>query len=75
MIIRYVHFGYRDFWQRLDRGESINNKFLHLAKNSRPVWLEANYVPVQDRRGRVIKIVKLASDITASTGDAQEQRD
>ncbi|MDU5782170.1 MAG: PAS domain-containing methyl-accepting chemotaxis protein [Pantoea sp.] len=65
---------YRDFWLRLKRGESFSDKFLRLAKHSRPVWLEANYVPVQDRNGRVVKIVKLATDITARIVDAQEQR-
>lgn len=65
---------YREFWQRLNRGEGFSDKFLRVAKHSRPIWLEANYVPVQDRHGRVIKIVKLASDITARIMDAQEQR-
>jgi len=65
---------YRDFWLRLNRGESFSDKFLRVAKNSRPVWLEANYVPVQDRHGRVFKIVKLATDITGHINDAQEQR-
>lgn len=65
---------YGQFWQRLARGESFSDKFLRLAKNQRPIWLEANYVPVQDRHGRVIKIVKLASDITSHIQDAQEQR-
>lgn len=65
---------YKDFWLRLNRGESFSDKFLRVAKNSRPVWLEANYVPVQDRHGRVFKIVKLATDITSHINDAQEQR-
>jgi len=65
---------YNDFWLRLNRGESFSDKFLRVAKNSRPVWREANYVPVQDRHGRVFKIVKLATDITGHINDAQEQR-
>ena len=65
---------YNHFWQRLRRGESFSNKFLRVAKNNRPLWLEANYVPVQDRNGRVIKIVKLATDITDHILDVQEQR-
>ena len=65
---------YSDFWLRLNRGESFSDKFLRVAKNSRPVWLEASYVPVQDRHGRVFKIVKLATDITGHINDAQEQR-
>lgn len=65
---------YGDFWRRLNRGEAFSDKFLRVAKNSRPIWLEANYVPVQDRSGRVIKIIKLATDITGHIVDAQEQR-
>lgn len=65
---------YAQFWQRLQRGESFSDKYLRLAKNGRPVWLEANYVPVKDKNGRVIKIVKLASDITSRITDALEQR-
>ncbi|WP_312044771.1 PAS domain-containing methyl-accepting chemotaxis protein [Erwinia sp.] len=65
---------YGQFWQRLARGESFSDKFLRLGKNNRTIWLEANYVPVRDRRGRVVKIVKLASDITRRIQDAQEQR-
>jgi len=65
---------YQDFWLRLNRGESFSDKFLRVAKNSRPVWLEANYVPVRNRQGRVIKIVKLATDITGHVNEAQEQR-
>lgn len=65
---------YQTFWQRLERGESFSNKFLRLDKQRNPVWLEANYVPVRDRRGKVVKIIKLASDITAHVLDAQEQR-
>ncbi|ADU70611.1 PAS domain-containing methyl-accepting chemotaxis protein [Pantoea sp. At-9b] len=65
---------YADFWRRLNRGEAFSDKFLRVAKHSRPIWLEANYVPVQDRSGRVIKIIKLATDITGHIVDAQEQR-
>lgn len=65
---------YQAFWQRLERGESFSNKFLRLDKQGRPVWLEANYVPVRNHSGKVIKIIKLASDITAHVLDAQEQR-
>jgi methyl-accepting chemotaxis protein len=65
---------YQAFWQRLQRGESFSNKFLRLDKQRNPVWLEANYVPVRDRSGKMIKIIKLASDITAHVLDAQQQR-
>ncbi|UCB29964.1 PAS domain S-box protein [Duffyella gerundensis] len=66
--------GYAAFWQRLRTGDSLSSKFLRLAKNGRPVWLEAHYVPVKDRSGKVFKIVKLATDITSHIVDAQEKR-
>ncbi len=65
---------YDRFWKRLAAGESFSDKFLRLTKSGQPVWLEAHYVPVLNRRGETVKIVKLASDITQRIADAQEQR-
>ena len=62
------------FWQRLRNGESFSDKFMRLTKSGRPVWLEAHYIPVKDPQGRVVKIVKLASDITSHVEDVLEQR-
>lgn len=55
---------YTQFWQRLSRGESFSDKFLRLAKGNRPVWLEASYIPVTNRRGEVIRVIKIAADIS-----------
>ncbi|TPV22032.1 methyl-accepting chemotaxis protein [Pantoea anthophila] len=55
---------YQRFWQRLAAGESFSDKYLRLANGMRPVWLEASYIPVTDRRGRVFKIIKIAADIS-----------
>lgn len=65
---------YTRFWQRLARGESFSDKFLRLTKSGQKIWFEANYVPIRNRKGNVIKIVGLASDITARTIAAQEQK-
>lgn len=65
---------YALFWQRLRSGESFSNKFMRMTKSGAPIWLEAHYIPVKDRRGRVVRIVKLASDITDRIEDALEQR-
>lgn len=64
---------YRRFWQRLAAGESFSDKYLRLAKGMRPVWLEASYIPVTDRRGRVFKIVKIAADISERMQSSLEQ--
>ncbi|MGB9097784.1 methyl-accepting chemotaxis protein [Erwinia sp.] len=64
---------YKRFWERLAAGENFSDKYLRLAKGKRPVWLEASYIPVTDKRGRVFKIIKIASDITSRMQYALEQ--
>lgn len=64
---------YRLFWQRLAAGESFNDKYLRLAKGGRSVWLEASYIPVTDSTGRVVKVVKIAADISSRMQSALEQ--
>ena len=55
---------YRDFWERLRRGEFIASRFKRLDASGRTVWLEASYNPVFDAHERLVKIVKFATDIT-----------
>lgn len=57
---------YRRFWQRLAQGEFIRERFLRLDKQGHDVWLEATYNPVRDASGRVTKVIKLATDISAN---------
>lgn len=64
---------YAQFWQRLARGESFSGKYLRFAKGERPVWLEASYIAVPDRRGRVFRIIKIAADISERMQSALEQ--
>lgn len=64
---------YSQFWQRLARGESFSGQYLRLAKGNRSVWLEASYIPVSDRRGRVIRVIKIAADISERVHSALEQ--
>ena len=64
---------YQSFWSRLGNGEFINDRFLRLDKQGRELWLEASYNPVRDTTGRVIKVVKIATDVTAQVQKEQEQ--
>lgn len=57
--------GYIDFWRRLNAGDFFSGQFKRIAKSGKTVWLEASYNPVYDRDGKLIKIIKFASDITA----------
>lgn len=55
---------YISFWDNLRKGESQSGEFKRNALDGSSVWLLANYTPVIDRQGNVIKVVKLANDIT-----------
>jgi methyl-accepting chemotaxis protein len=56
---------YRQLWERLNRGEFVAGEFKRLAKGQREVWLQASYNPIMDVSGRVTRVVKFATDITA----------
>jgi methyl-accepting chemotaxis protein len=56
---------YRQFWDRLKRGEFDRGQYKRIAKGGREVWLQATYNPVLDAGGRPVKVVKFATDITA----------
>lgn len=56
---------YSQFWKRLGAGEFYQGQFRRRSRSGRTVWLEASYNPVFDARGRIIKVVKYAADITS----------
>ena len=55
---------YREFWAKLGRGEFDAREYRRIGKGGRNVWIQASYSPVIDSRGKVLKVVKVASDIT-----------
>ena len=42
----------------------MSGRFPRVARDGREIWLEASYNPVLGADGRVVKVVKVASDIT-----------
>ncbi|MEQ1717427.1 MAG: PAS domain-containing methyl-accepting chemotaxis protein [Hyphomicrobium sp.] len=60
---------YRKFWERLNQGEYISEKFHRIAKGGKDVWIEASYNPVLDANGKPYKIVKFATDVTSIEND------
>ncbi len=61
----YANSGeYRDFWERLGRGEYQAGEFKRIDKSGHEVWIQASYNPILDTNGRPFKIVKYASNIT-----------
>lgn len=55
---------YTQFWNDLAEGKLYSGEFKRIAKDGSPVWLEAVYAPVRDEMNRVVKVVKIATDIT-----------
>ncbi|MEC5399083.1 methyl-accepting chemotaxis protein [Uliginosibacterium sp. H1] len=64
---------YAQFWQKLNQGEYISGKFRRVGRDGKTIWLEASYNPVPGPDGRPLKIIKIASDITAREHLALEQ--
>ncbi|PIK80600.1 pili assembly chaperone [Pseudomonas sp. 382] len=66
---------YRDFWASLNRGEYHSHRFERINKQGQTVYLEASYNPIFDNKGRLYKVVKFASDITAQVSTQQSAAD
>lgn len=63
---------YRDFWQKLAKGEFDTGVYHRIGKHGKQMWIQASYNPVFDPHGTVYKVVKFATDITEQrTASAQ----
>jgi methyl-accepting chemotaxis protein len=56
---------YAQFWTELNQGKPQRDTYRRITKSGTPVYLQAVYAPVTDEMGRVVKIVKIATDVTA----------
>ncbi|MCX7692823.1 MAG: PAS domain-containing methyl-accepting chemotaxis protein [Tepidimonas taiwanensis] len=56
---------YEALWQQLCRGEASTDKIRRRRADGSEIWLQATYMPVTDECGRVVRVIKLATDITA----------
>ncbi len=55
---------YQQFWRDLESGKSNNGEFKRYKKDGSLIFLNASYSPVKDENGKVVKVIKFASDIT-----------
>ncbi len=55
---------YKEFWDKLRGGEFVAEEFKRFGKGGKEVWIQASYNPIMDQQGRVMKVVKFATDIT-----------
>lgn len=57
---------YQNFWKKLGRGEFESAEYKRIGKDGREIWIQASYNPVFDHEGKPYKIVKFATDVTAT---------
>lgn len=60
-----AHPDYRAFWNALACGEFQAKQYKRIGKGGKEIWIQASYNPIFDKNGRVYKVVKFATDITA----------
>ena len=66
---------YREFWDKLNRGEAVSGEARRLAKGGRELWLQATYSPIPDLNGKPAKVFATAVDVTAQHAQEQEIKD
>jgi methyl-accepting chemotaxis protein len=55
---------YKQFWNQLNSGQYIQGLFERRDAHGNVLWLEASYNPIFDEDGKLIRVVKFASDVT-----------
>lgn len=55
---------YQEMWSQLIQGQTQSGEFKRVTKHKKVIWIQGSYTPVLDLNGEVVKIVKLAIDIT-----------
>ena len=61
---------YRQFWQKLGRGEFDSGQYRRLGKGGKEIWIEASYNPIYDASGKPFKVVKFAIDVSEKVREA-----
>lgn len=55
---------YKEFWYNLSHGKENHGVFERISKSGKKILLNAIYNPIKDSNGKVIKVIKFATDIT-----------
>lgn len=57
---------YQKFWNDLKSGKHRSGEFQKFREDGTPFWVSCTYNPIVDRTGKIVKILKIANDITES---------
>ena len=55
---------YSQFWDSLGKGEFSSGEYIRVTKDGETVFIQATYNPVFNEQGKLVKVLKVASDIT-----------
>jgi methyl-accepting chemotaxis protein len=56
---------YSTFWRDLENGKTFTGEFKRVKHSGEFIYLQASYAPVKDEMGRITKVIKIATDVTA----------
>lgn len=65
---------YQQFWNHLASGKTHSGTFERIRANGESIWIEASYFPVRNQQGKVIRVMKIAADVTEQYLAAQRQQ-
>ncbi len=63
---------YRQMWRDIASGTAVSGESDRVDKSGKVIWLQAAYNPVFDASGKVVRVVKLATDISKQVETRQE---
>jgi methyl-accepting chemotaxis protein len=66
---------YAQLWDQLRSGQFYSGQIRRVAKDGTERWLEASYNPVFDDAGKVVSVIKFATDISANIATQKQERD
>lgn len=66
---------YKLFWDKLNHGDYQAGEFRRIGKSGKEIWIIASYNPILNESGTPYKVVKVATDITASKAELKVRTD
>jgi len=60
---------YKEFWQRLKKGDVFDGRFERIGKGGGTAWIEGNYNPVLGFDGEPVRVIKFVRNITQQVND------
>lgn len=55
---------YLAFWAKLAAGERVSGAFRRVRQDGKEIYLYAEYAPIRDESGNIIKVLKVAQNIS-----------